>query len=169
MSMFILFYNEIFSRINIKLLARFSNKLFFNRSEWQRIFVSHYKSSNYDTFFLVLLFGISQFFLSSAIHLFSFLKAWRLSKEQQLFFFFFFLSFSYQRWSMVSDWSWSDIRFPKVSRTFLSILAKAKKCCSFESFHSSYSFQAIQSSFQSFDNCTKSSNCNWYHCHFHVS
>ena len=31
----------------------------------------------------------------------------------------------------------------------------------------SYS-QVLQSLFQSFGDCTKSSNYNWYHCHFHV-
>ena len=40
---------------------------------------------------------------------------------------------------------------------------------SLDGLHSSGFFQVFQSLFQSFDDCTKSTNYNWYHHRFHVS
>ena len=69
---------------------------------------------------------------------------------------------------MVFHWSLSDHKSPQVSRTLLGILADVKKCCSFDNLNSSRYFQIFQSLYQSFGDCTKGTNYNWYNRHFHV-
>ena len=69
---------------------------------------------------------------------------------------------------MLSLWSLSDSKSPQVSRTLLSILADLSNavvwivstCLLISKFSSPL--------YQSFGNCTKSANYNWYHRHFHV-
>ena len=53
---------------------------------------------------------------------------------------------------------WCFFQWPQVSRTLLS--------SSFEGLHSSFYFKVLQSLYQSFSDCTKSTNNNWYNRHF---
>ena len=69
---------------------------------------------------------------------------------------------------MIFLWSLSDSKYFQVSRTLLSILATLNNAVSLDGLHSSSYFQAIQSLYQSFGDCTKSVIFNWYHSHFHV-
>ena len=45
---------------------------------------------------------------------------------------------------------------------------QSRQCCSLDSLHPSRYFQVLQSFYQSFGDCTKSTNYNWYHHHHHV-
>ena len=45
---------------------------------------------------------------------------------------------------------------------------RSQLCCSLDSLHPSRYFQLLQSLYQSFGDCTKSTNYNWYNRHFHV-
>ena len=45
---------------------------------------------------------------------------------------------------------------------------RSKQCCSLDSLHPSRYFPVLWSLHQSFGDCTKSTNYNWYNCHFHV-
>ena len=46
---------------------------------------------------------------------------------------------------------------------------RSQQCCSLDSPHLSPYFQVIQSLYESFGDCTKSTNNNWYNLLFHVS
>ena len=46
---------------------------------------------------------------------------------------------------------------------------RSQQCCSLDSPHWSTYFQVLQSLYQSFGDCTKSANYNWYSHYFHVS
>ena len=46
---------------------------------------------------------------------------------------------------------------------------RSQLCCSLDDIHLSSYFQVFQSLYQSFSHCTKSTNYNWYHFHFHVT
>ena len=45
---------------------------------------------------------------------------------------------------------------------------QSQKCCSVDGLHSFSYFQVLQSLYLSFSDCSKSTNCNWYNCHFNV-
>ena len=45
---------------------------------------------------------------------------------------------------------------------------RSQYCSSLDGFHSSSYFKVLQSLYQSFGDCNKSTNFNWYNCHFHV-
>ena len=45
---------------------------------------------------------------------------------------------------------------------------RSQQCCSFDSLHQSCYFQILQSLFQAFVDCTKSTNYCWNNRHFHV-
>ena len=45
---------------------------------------------------------------------------------------------------------------------------RSQQCCSLDSLHPSCYFQVLQSLYQSFDDCTKSTSYNWSNRHFHV-
>ena len=45
---------------------------------------------------------------------------------------------------------------------------RSQLCCSLDDLHLSSCFQVLQSLYQSFGECTKCPNYNWYHRHFHV-
>ena len=45
---------------------------------------------------------------------------------------------------------------------------RSQQCCCLESLHPSRYFHVLQSQFQSFGDCTKSTNYIWYNCHIHV-
>ena len=64
---------------------------------------------------------------------------------------------------MVFYWNWNDSKSPQVSRTLLSILANFNDSVVWMI---SY-FQVHQSLYQSFGDCTKITNQNWYNHHFH--
>ena len=64
---------------------------------------------------------------------------------------------------MVSHWSLSDKKSPQVSRTLLSILADLSN-----GLYSFRYFQVLQFLYQSFGDCTKSTNHYWYNRHFHL-
>ena len=76
-------------------------------------------------------------------------------------------SFSHQFYLMVFHWSLSDSKSPQVSRTLLSFLAVLNNVYLDGLRLSSY-FQVLQSLFQSFGDCIKSTNHDWYNCHLHV-
>ena len=44
---------------------------------------------------------------------------------------------------------------------------RSQQCCSLDILHPSRYFQVLQSLYQSFGDCTKSINYNWYNHHFH--
>ena len=44
----------------------------------------------------------------------------------------------------------------------------SQQCYSLDCLHLSYNFQVLQSLYQSFGYCTKSTNYSWYNHHFHV-
>ena len=44
----------------------------------------------------------------------------------------------------------------------------SQQCCCLDSLHPSHYFQVLQSLYQSFGDCTKNTNYNWYNSHFHV-
>ena len=46
--------------------------------------------------------------------------------------------------------------------------SRSQQCCSLDALHSSSYFQVLKSLYESFDDCTKSTNYNWYKRHFHV-
>ena len=46
---------------------------------------------------------------------------------------------------------------------------RSRQCCSLDSLHPSRYFQVLQSLYQSFGDCIKSTNFNRYHRHFRVS
>ena len=46
--------------------------------------------------------------------------------------------------------------------------SRSQNCCSLDGLHPSCYFQLRQFFYQSFSDCTKSTNYNWYNCHFHV-
>ena len=46
---------------------------------------------------------------------------------------------------------------------------QSQQCCSLDSLHLSHYFQVLQSLYQSFGDCIKSTNYNWYNSHFHIS
>ena len=45
---------------------------------------------------------------------------------------------------------------------------RSQQCCPLDSLHPSHYFQVSQSLYQSFGDCTKSTNYNWYNRHFHA-
>ena len=45
---------------------------------------------------------------------------------------------------------------------------QSQQCCSLDGFHSSSYFQVLQSLYQTFSDCTKSTNYDWYNHYFHV-
>ena len=45
---------------------------------------------------------------------------------------------------------------------------RSQQCCSLDSLHPFCYFQVLQSLYQSFGDCTKNTNYNWYNRHFHV-
>ena len=61
----------------------------------------------------------------------------------------------------------SDSKSLQVSRTLLSILANLNNAAA--GLHSSSYSQVFQSLYLAFGDCTKLTNYNWYHCHFHFS
>ena len=69
---------------------------------------------------------------------------------------------------MVFLWSLSDSKSPQVFRTLLSILNNLNNAVVWLGLPSSSYFQILQSLYQSFGDCTKSTNYNWYHRNFHV-
>ena len=78
---------------------------------------------------------------------------------------------------MVSHKSLSDNKSSQVSRTLLSILAVVSNTVvwmistqeyEWRSSNLLYYFQVLQSLYKSFGDSTKSTNYNWYYCHFHI-
>ena len=66
---------------------------------------------------------------------------------------------------MVSHWNLSGSKSSQVSRTLLSILADLNNAVVWMV---SLVLLFPQSLYQSFGDCTKCTNYNWYHRHFHV-
>ena len=72
--------------------------------------------------------------------------------------------FSHQ--PMVSHLSFRDSKSPQVFRTLFNILADPTKAVAYDVLNSSSYFQVLESLFQFFGDCTKSSNYYWYYRHF---
>ena len=86
------------------------------------------------------------------------------------FFFFFrvFQDFSVSRADGFSqEFEWQQVVSSLQDSSQYSGLSQ--QCSSLDSLHSSSYFQVLQSLYQSFGNCNKSTNYNWYNRHFHVS
>ena len=66
---------------------------------------------------------------------------------------------------MVYHWNLSDSKFPQFSRSLLSILADLNNAVVWMA---STRLLISKSLYQFFSDCTKSTNYNWYHRHFHV-
>ena len=45
---------------------------------------------------------------------------------------------------------------------------RSQQCCILDGLHSSTYFQVLKFFYQSFGDCTNSTNYNWYNCHFYV-
>ena len=54
------------------------------------------------------------------------------------------------------------------SKVNLQHSGRSQLCSSLDGFNSARYFQVLQFLYQSFGDCTKSINYNWYYCHFHV-
>ena len=60
------------------------------------------------------------------------------------------------------------LEWQQVSSSFQDSSQYSQQCCSLDSFHPPQHFQVFQSLYQSFGDCTKSTNYNRYTCHFHI-
>ena len=75
----------------------------------------------------------------------------------------FFTSALDNRLLLESEWQVSSIL-----RDSFKYSGRSQQCCSLDCLLSSSYFQVLQSLYQSFGDCTKSTNYNWYNCQFHV-
>ena len=72
---------------------------------------------------------------------------------------------------MLADGFSHEFGWQQVSSSLLDssqYSGRSQQCSSFDSFHPSHYFQVLQSQYQFFGDCTKSTNYNWYNRHFHV-
>ena len=70
---------------------------------------------------------------------------------------------------MVFHWNLNDSKSSQVSRSLLSILTDLNNIVVLDGLHTSSYFQVRQSLYQSFGDCTKSTDYNLYRHHFHDS
>ena len=66
--------------------------------------------------------------------------------------------------SLEFEWQQVSSRSPGL----FSVFCRFQQCCSLDGLHWSPYFQVLQSLYQFFGNCNKSTNYNWYQRHFHV-
>ena len=77
---------------------------------------------------------------------------------------------SFFTWVLADGFS-LEFEWPQVSSSLKDTshyFDRSQQCCSLYSLHLSRYFRVFQSLYQSFGNCTKSTNYNWYNLHFHV-
>ena len=76
----------------------------------------------------------------------------------------FFTSVLADGFSVEFEWQQASSSFQDSSQYSV----RSQYCSSLDGLHSSSYFLVLQSLFQSFGDCTKSTNHNWHKCHFHV-
>ena len=76
----------------------------------------------------------------------------------------FFTSVLADGFSLELEWQQVSSSLQDSSQYF----GQSQQCCILDSLHLSHYFQVLQSLYQSFGDCTKSTNHNWYNRHFHV-
>ena len=64
------------------------------------------------------------------------------------------------------DFEWQQVSSSSQDSSQYS--SRFQQYCCLDDLHSSSYFQVLRSLYQSFGNCTKNTNYNWYKCHFHV-
>ena len=72
----------------------------------------------------------------------------------------------------VSRWFLTKFEWQRVSSSLQDSSQysdQSQQCSSLDGLHSSFYFQVLQSLYQSFGDCTKCTNHNWYNHQFHVS
>ena len=77
-------------------------------------------------------------------------------------------SFSHSEWAdgLSLEFEWQQISSSfQVSSQYSG---RSQRCCSLDGLHASSYFQVLQSMSQSFGDCTKSTNYNWYNRYYHV-
>ena len=84
--------------------------------------------------------------------------------------YYYLLSFEFFTSALVNGFS-LEFEWQQVSSSLQDssqYFGRSQQCYSLDSLHSSSYFQVLQPLYQSFGDCTKCTNYNWYHHHFHV-